>query len=145
MIVGHFRCQPGHMPGFLQRVKQPSCGRNPHGASVAEAAVRFRFPGMQPPIKQAAVAGIRINPAPLFHGLHQRGFDLLIRSAQGIHQRFRNGNGHHGIIRKFGIPAEQRKLLRFRAPVKLIGGADHIAHHRSDHFLRPPSYWMIPV
>ena len=136
VVVGDICCQLCRMPGGLQRGIQPAHGGDPHGRTVAVAAVGLGIPGAQPAAEPAAIARVGILPTPLLHGLHQCCPNDVVRLSHGVHQGLCHRDGHDGIVRKLAAPNEQREILRFVTTVELIGRSDHISKYRSVHLYR---------
>ena len=68
MVVCHLCCQLCISPCFLNRTKQPSDRRYPHGRTISPASVRLWLPmRKQPVVEPSSVSGIRILFSPYPH------------------------------------------------------------------------------
>ena len=122
VVMGDHGGQLGRMEGLRQRLVQPSGGGHAHGAAVAVTAVGFRVVALQPLAEPSAVAAVRIVPAVDLHVQGHGNFNGLIVHAVGIHEGFRHGNGHNGVVRKVRALRNERKLRGLQVVlVKFIG------------------------
>ena len=133
MVMGDLCRQPSDPSRLIQRTVQPASGRYPHGRAVPVAAVGLRILCPQPTVKATAVPSAGIPLAPFTHRGHQSSPDLIISLTGAVQKCLRHRDGHHGIIGKLCSLAEKRELFCFRAPVKLIGSANHIPKNSSVH------------
>ena len=88
------------MQHLTQIIKKPADGRYPHGGAIAPAVIRLRINRMDPAVKLAAIAGIRIPSAVKTHGIDNLLPDGIIVLAIRLHQPICNGNSHHAVIRR---------------------------------------------
>ena len=133
MVVRYPRCESGHMPGFLQRVKEPACRGHPHGRSVAVATIGMGIIAPEPVPEPASVSCMRIFSPPFSHGLDESLPDVLILPELAVQQSLRHGDCHDGIIGKVRLLAKQRKLLAFITSVKFVGCSDNVSKYCSVH------------